>query len=142
MFVCPPVESPALIQVLSEDGAAWRVVEAPEGACLYRVDDQEEARLMKQWEGKRPADLLALPEGVVAVGDRWLVHLNLDGQRWIGGGLPRPAERVCEQEGELRVEAGGQSWRVVDSHLVGPLPEVCSPDPAQVPGYTDVRGTR
>ncbi len=142
MFVCPPVEVDPLIQVLSEDGSAWRLVQAPEGSCLYLVDDRDEVRLVKVWEGKVPDSLLPLSDAVVAVGDRWLARVDGEGARWIGGSLPDSPERACEVEGELRVEAGGRSWGVADSHLIGPLREACTPDPAQAFYPTGAAGTR
>ncbi len=142
MFVCPSVEIPALIQVLSEDGAVWRLVEVPEGSCLYRVDDQDESRLVKQWEGKKPAALLPTSEGILAIGDDWVAQVGPQGGQWIRGRLPVVAERACEVNGELRVEGGGRSWAVIDHLLMGPLAEVCSPDLAQAHRAPEPVGTR
>jgi hypothetical protein len=142
MFVCPPVEISAVQQVLTEDGAAWRLIDTPEGACLYRVDDRDEAGLVKQWEGKHPTLLLPLSEGVVAVGERWLAQVGPEGARWIGGSLPAPPDRACEVEGVLRVEAAGRSWVVTDDHLLGPVWEDCPADPAQRVAATGAPGTR
>lgn len=142
MFVCPPMDVPALIQVLAGDGAAWRLIETPEGACLYRVDDQDDARLVKQWEGRKPDALLPTSEGVVAIGAHWFMHLSQDGDDGIRGRLPVPAERACEANGELRVEGGGQSWALTNHLWMGPLPEVCTPDLAQADAPPGPVGTR
>lgn len=131
MFVCPPIEESTLIQVVSDDGSAWSLLGNPSGSCLYQVDDRDEVRLRKSWEGKVPRALVPLTEGVVVLGDRWLALIGEENQ-WYGLQFPGLPSRGCLDGGILRLEVSGEIWMLQGGKLLGLSTDWCGADAAQV----------
>lgn len=84
---CP--EAPTWGGVLTDDGAAQVIVQDGDATCWWTVNDQEERRLSKRWEGRRPVALAAWGEAGVAIvledPEGWRLYVATD---------PGTAERI------------------------------------------------